>query len=147
MVETRANRRKSLGHASKASSPQRSRSDTKNLKSGGDLHWSGAKKGGARGSSLLANLVSTGGVLALIATTPFIAIIVCVLTHAESLVKNPKTLVERKGAFFMCCTVVLIIPSGTADPRNPIVPARTRVITSGQRPRQRGLPVWLKRKI
>ena len=41
-------------------------------------HWSGAKEGGARGDSFLANAGSTLGVLALIATTPFIAVIVCV---------------------------------------------------------------------
>ena len=81
MVETRANRRKSLGLPPKEgpsyASPKRGGgASKKDITGGGDLHWSGAKKGGARGSSLIANLVSTSGVVALIATTPFIAIIV-----------------------------------------------------------------------
>jgi hypothetical protein len=82
MVETRANRRKSLGLPARSGASHASPTkggggaSKKDIGGGGDLHWSGAKKGGARGDSLLANLLSTGGVLALIATTPFIAIIV-----------------------------------------------------------------------
>lgn len=82
MVETRANRRKSIGvpaerGKSVVSPNKRAAADSKkDIAGAGDLHWSGAKKGGARGSSLLTNAISTAGVVALIATTPFIAIIV-----------------------------------------------------------------------
>ena len=78
MVETRANRRKSMGLPAKETPSYASpkRASKKDIAGAGDLHWSGAKKGGARGSTLIANLTSTSGVLALIATTPFIAIIV-----------------------------------------------------------------------
>ena len=47
-----------------------------------DGHWSGAKKGGARGDSFLASAASTLFVMAIIFTTPFIAVIVYVRSIA-----------------------------------------------------------------
>ena len=57
-------------------------------------HWSGAKKGGARGDSFLTNALSTLGVLALISTTPFIAIIVCVPLPDRAIGGPPRNQIE-----------------------------------------------------
>jgi len=76
MVETRGARRQSMGLPRK---PPAYASDRGKKELTTDGHWSGAKKGGARGNSFLETAGSTLFVLAIIATTPFIAVIVCVL--------------------------------------------------------------------
>ena len=102
MVETRALRRQSMGVPAKqagASPGSKNGTGTKGTKAIKDLdaHWSGAKKGGARGSGLLANAVSTGGVIAIIATTPFIAVIVYVIARV------PRTTDSHTPARKMSC--------------------------------------------
>ena len=76
MVETRGAQRRSMGLPPKQ--PTYASKGSKKELTTKEGHWSGAKKGGARGDSFLTNALSTLGVLALISTTPFIAIIVCV---------------------------------------------------------------------
>ena len=76
MVETRGAQRRSKGLPPKQ--PTYASKGSKKELTTKEGHWSGAKKGGARGDSFLTNALSTLGVLALISTTPFIAIIVCV---------------------------------------------------------------------
>lgn len=79
-METRGARRKSQGLPRKA--PAYAKTGGKKELTTKDGHWSGAKKGGARGDSFLANAGSTLFVLAIILTTPFIAVIVYVRSIA-----------------------------------------------------------------
>ena len=78
MVETRAARRKSMGPPADVPADQEPKTPSKKgaAKTTGDLHWSGSKKGGARGSSLFSQMLSSLAVIALIVTTPPLAVIV-----------------------------------------------------------------------
>ena len=80
MVMTRGAQRKKEGKPLKA--PSYAKTGGKKELTTKDGHWSGAKKGGARGDSFLANAGSTLFVLAIILTTPFIAVIVYVRSIA-----------------------------------------------------------------
>lgn len=80
MVTTRGAQRKSDGKPMKV--PSYAKTGGKKELTTKDGHWSGAKKGGARGDSFLANAGSTLFVLAIILTTPFIAVIVYVRSIA-----------------------------------------------------------------
>ena len=80
MVMTRGAQRKKDGKPLKA--PSYAKTGGKKELTTKDGHWSGAKKGGARGDSFLANAGSTLFVLAIILTTPFIAVIVYVRSIA-----------------------------------------------------------------
>lgn len=80
MVETRGARRQSMGLPRKA--PTYAKTGGKKELTTKDGHWSGAKKGGARGDSFLASAASTLFVMAIIFTTPFIAVIVYVRSIA-----------------------------------------------------------------
>lgn len=80
MVMTRGAQRKEDGKPMKV--PSYAKTGGKKELTTKDGHWSGAKKGGARGDSFLANAGSTLFVLAIILTTPFIAVIVYVRSIA-----------------------------------------------------------------